>query len=105
MGSVNYQAGDHRSWEAAGLKDFGDFAECISEVDIRPDGFDVTAGTWFYADDDTLTIYQGTFGNDHSPGADHYTSADIYDDPDEYQKEADRLYSLPEFLDDDSDDD
>ncbi len=105
MGSVNYRASDYRDWDAAGLKDFGDYSECVEYREQSECYGDSLEGGWFYGDDDSLTIYTGTFGNDHSPGASHYTAADVYDDPDEYRAEVKRLDFLPEYLDDDSDDD
>jgi hypothetical protein len=96
MGSTNYRASDYRSWEAAGLKDFDDYSDCVEYREQREDYCDSLAGGWFYGDDDTLTIYQGTFGNDHSPGSIVY--ADVYDDREEYLAEVKRLDGLPEYL-------
>lgn len=102
MPTIEYRASDHRDWESAGLKEFGDFAECVEYRLERESGYGDTEGSWFYGDDDNLTIYFGTFGNDHSPGASHYTYAQTFDDRAEYLAEVKRLESLPEYLDDDS---
>ena len=105
MGRQAYSAHRFEAWEAAGLKDYGDYADCVEYRNERESGFGDSEGAWFYGDDDNLTIYTGTFGNDHSPGASHYTSAEVFDDREEYLAEVKRLDSLPEYLDDDSDDD
>lgn len=104
MGSTNYRPSDYASWESAGLKDFGDYSDSIEYREQRECYGDSLEGGWFYGDDDTLTIYSGTYGNYNSPGASHYTSADVYDDREEYLAEVKRLDALPEYLDSDEDD-
>jgi hypothetical protein len=85
---------DHRAWARHGLKDYGDFAECIGECNQR-EMADHTSGEWFFIDEDVLppmqgvdyegkpanekAIYFGTWGNDNAPGADSYTYAEIFD--------------------------
>jgi hypothetical protein len=101
MASEHYCAFDHKAWSAAGLKDYGDFAECVEYVEQSEYGDDQLEGGWWYADDAALTIYTGTFGNYNSPGASSYTFADVYDDPDEFRAEVARLEALPEYLEDD----
>jgi len=92
MGSVNYQASDYESWESAGLKDYAEFADCVEYRNEWPSEHGDSAGEWFYADDETLTIYSGTYANDHSPGA----AADVYDDRDEYLADVKAWESKPE---------
>jgi hypothetical protein len=97
MGSTNYQASDYAAWESAGLKDFGDYSDSVEYRNEWPSDFGDSAGEWFYADDGTLTIYSGTYANDHSPGASHYTSADVYDDRSEYLADAKKWSDKPEI--------
>lgn len=92
-----YTACDYGSWEAAGLLDFGDFAEKIEYVNQREDGFEVLAGDWFYPHNETRTIYFGTFGNYNSPGADHFTYAEVYDDENEYREAVASWEAMPEY--------
>jgi hypothetical protein len=94
-------AADHAGWAARGLKDFGDYADCVEYVNQREDYADSSAGDWYYGDDDTLVVYEGTFGNDHSPGSDHYTTANLYPDRDMYLERMAELESCPEYLDSD----
>src|SRR5262245_45372657 len=94
----HYIAADHRPWDAAGLKDYGDFAECVTYCNQSEYGCDQLEGDWWYADDDTPTIYSGTFGNYNSPGASWYTFAAVYDDVDEYLAEVARLEGIPEYV-------
>jgi hypothetical protein len=98
MASIDYCGSNHNEWEAAGLKDYGDFAECVSFLSQRPDYGGSDRGEWFY---------DGTFGNDHSPGASHYTYAEVYDCVEEYEDRVAVLEAKPEWLDtdDDTDDD
>jgi hypothetical protein len=107
MASIDYCGSNHNEWEAAGLKDYGDFAECVSFLSQRPDYGGSDRGEWFYDDAETLTVYGGTFGNDHSPGASHYTYAEVYDCVEEYEDRVAVLEAKPEWLDtdDDTDDD
>lgn len=99
----HYVASQYRDWKNAGLKDFGDFSECIEYVNQTEDGFDSLRGDWFYGDDDTRTIYYGSFGNYNSPGASHYTYADVYDTEEEYREELAKWEALPEYLDNEED--
>jgi hypothetical protein len=96
--SQSYNAFDHAKWDAAGLKDFGDFAECVEYVNQRDYG-DFTEGDWYYCDDETRTIYTGTFGNYNSPGASSYTNADVYeaDEIEEYEAEKKKLEAQDEY--------
>lgn len=111
--STSYNAFDHKAWEAAGLKDFGDFAECVEYVNQFELGDGQLEGDWFYCDDETLTIYTGSFGNYNSPGASSYTNADVYeaDEKEEYEAEKAKLEAQPEYdpetpdYDDNGDDD
>ncbi len=96
MGSVNYQASDYESWESAGLKDYAEFADCVEYRNEWPSEHGDSAGEWFYADDETLTIYSGTYANDHSPGASCCMAADVYDDRDEYLADVKAWESKPE---------
>jgi hypothetical protein len=106
MANDHYSAFDHKEWEAAGLKDFGDFAECVEYINQCEYGDGQLEGDWYYGDDDTLTVYAGSFGNYNSPGASAYTFANVYDDADEYRARVASLAAEPEYLDseDDSED-
>jgi hypothetical protein len=97
----HYSAFDHKRWAEAGLKDFGDFAECVEYVNQSEYGDGQLEGEWYYCDDDTLTVYSGSFGNYNSPGASSYTTADVYDDKTEYEEEKARWEGCPEYLDTD----
>jgi hypothetical protein len=83
-----YNASEYAKWEAAGLKDYGDFCECVEYVNQSEYGCDQLEGEWYYCDDETLTIYYGTFGNDNSPGASCYTDADVYSEEERADYEA-----------------
>lgn len=90
---------DHKGWEEHSLADFGDFADMITECNVRTWGDDTTSGNWFYIPDEVLppmqgvdyggvtpnerAIYFGSWGNDNSPGASMYTNAEIFDMDDE----------------------
>lgn len=94
------QFSDRDEWERAGLKDFGEFADRVEFVNQREDGpFDCLRGEWYWGDDDSMTIYSGTFGNDNSPGASMYTYADQYDLWGEYLAALGRWAQKPEYLD------
>lgn len=95
---THYRASDHRDWAAAGLKDFTEFSDCVEYVNERESGYGDCEGEWWYADDDTLTVYGGTHGNDHSPGASSCTFANVYDNVDEYRARVADLKGMPEFL-------
>lgn len=107
--SDHYCEFDHKAWQAAGLKDYGDFSECVEYVNQEEDGPDQDRGEWYYCDDDTLTIYYGSFGNYNSPGASSYTYADVYeqDERADYERVKAEWESYPEYLptDDDEEDD
>ncbi len=97
---VFVKASDHDNWDRHGLKDYGDFADMISECEVQDLG-DYSVGNWFFADDENLpamkdvdygnqkpnerAFYYGDWGNDASPGASHNTFAVIFDmdNPDE----------------------
>ena len=111
--SININAFDHREWASHNLQDYGDFSDRISECNQEEMG-DHTIGEWFYIPDEPLSItkdnpnerrviYNGTWGNDNSPGASSYTWATIYDmtDPDdvaEYEKLKKQMEDAPEWL-------
>jgi hypothetical protein len=97
--SMNYNAFNHKAWAEAGLKDFGDFAECVEYVNQFELGDGTLEGEWYYCDDETRTIYTGTFGNYNSPGASSYTNADVYDEDEieEYNAEKAKLEAQEEY--------
>lgn len=97
--SKHYNAFGHKEWDAAGLKDFGDFAEAVEYINQSEYGDGQLEGEWYYCDDDTRTIYTGTFGNYNSPGASSYTNADVYDEDEqeEYDAEKKRLEACDEY--------
>lgn len=81
---------DHKGWEAYGLKDFGDYAECVEYVNQTEYGDGQLEGEWFYVDDALYivegqgqfrVIYHGTFGNYNSPGSSCHTHALLFDVP------------------------
>jgi hypothetical protein len=83
---------DHRSWDKYKLKEYGDFAEKCTAVETYVYGDDTTAGWWYYVDEEIhevpdegkfRTVYEGTWGSTHSPGASHFTHAGLYDVDDE----------------------
>lgn len=95
--ATSYRAYDHKGWSEAGLKDFGDYAECVEYINQAEYGDGQLEGDWYYCDDENRTIYYGTFGNFNSPGAEHYTSANVYADMDDYQHEVERLEGMEEY--------
>lgn len=103
---MGYSAFNHKLWAERGLKDFGDYADCVSYINQVEQGDDTLEGEWFYAEDENKTIYFGTFGNDNSPGASSYTWATQYkNNPGEswgdvdFAAEVARLEAMPEYLD------
>ncbi len=102
MSSITVYGSNYREWAEHGLKDFGDFSDCIEYVNQTEDYCDSLAGEWYYCDDDALVIYSGTFGNYNSPGASHYMSAEVYDRDGEgraaYEKDKAGWESQDEYL-------
>lgn len=90
---------DHREWESLGLKGFGDYAESVRYINQRECYGDSLEGEWFADDPDSLAVYGGTFGNDHSPGSSICTWAEVYDDPAEFAARVKALESIPEWSD------
>jgi hypothetical protein len=101
--SNSYRASDHKKWASAGLKDYGDFSDCITYCNQAEDYCDSLRGDWFYGDDTTRTIYSGSFANDHSPGSDENTWAVVYDTEKEYQKALAEWEEYPEYEESESD--
>lgn len=97
--SSHYNAFDHKAWNEAGLKDYGDFADMVEYINQSEYGDGTMEGEWYYCDDDTRTIYTGSFGNYNSPGASSYTNADVYDEneQDEYNAEKTKLEAAEEY--------
>jgi hypothetical protein len=62
-------------------------------------------GEWFYADDDKLVIYSGSFSDDHSPGASSYTYAEVFEDADDYNHRLANWEACPEYLESEDEDD
>ena len=75
---------DTPEWAAMGLPDFADFADDITYFAQREIQDEQIEGSWYYADDNRMTIFTGTFGNDNSPGASRYTFAIIFNSLDGY---------------------
>jgi hypothetical protein len=98
MDYTTVMASHHEDWMNAGLKDYGDFAEYVTYYNQDYYSEDQLEGMWFYPDDETKTIYGGTFGNYNSPGADSYTWAQIYEDEDAYKRAVAELEAQPEYL-------
>ena len=97
MASTHYTAFNHKEWSEAGLEDFGDFADMVEYINQTELGDGQLEGEWYYCDDDAMTIYFGTFGNDNAPGASSYTHADVYDDIDEYEAKSLELETCEEY--------
>lgn len=97
MATTHYTAFNHKSWSEAGLYDFNDISEMVTYINQTELGDGQLEGEWYYCDDESLTIYHGTHGNDNSPGASSYTHADVYDDIDEYEAESLRLEMCDEY--------
>lgn len=92
-----FTAFNHSEWEANGLKDFCLFSDAIEYVNQKEYGDGQLEGEWYYADEDKLTVYWGTFGNDNSPGASSYTHAEIYTDKAEFDCVVSMWKSQPEY--------
>jgi hypothetical protein len=97
--SKSYNAFNRKEWAKAGLKDFGDFAEYVEYVNQTEYGDGQLEGEWYYCDDETRTIYTGTFGNYNAPGASSYTNADVYDEGEieDYNAEKAKLEAQDEY--------
>lgn len=103
--SETFRESDHKAWAENGLKDFGTYSECVTFCNQREDDADSLAGDWFYGDDDNLTIYYGTFGNDHSPGSSHNTRAEVYEGKAEYHEALKQWEDYPEFIEEEEESD
>jgi hypothetical protein len=102
---TTYYASDYRDWEAAGLRDYGSFAECVTFTNQTEYGDGQLEGNWYYCDDDRRVIYHGTFGNYNSPGSDHDTYADVYGDDEtaDYEATKAKWDAEPEYEETDDD--
>jgi hypothetical protein len=105
--STTYNAFDHKTWDAAGWKDFGDFSEMIEYVNQSEYSDGQLEGEWWWADDAARTVYYGSFGNYNSPGASSYTYAEVYeeDEEEEYLAEVKQWEAFPEYLESEDEDD
>ena len=117
--SLSFNAFNHKEWASYNLADYGDYSDKTTDYNMRDDGADSTAGSWYYIPDEPLVvegqgtfrvIYHGTWGNYNSPGADSYTNAELYDIEDEddmaeFAKESARLDNAEEWLETDDEDD
>jgi hypothetical protein len=102
--SDTYNAFNHKEWSSAGLQDYENFSDSVEYVNQQDCG-DGSRGEWFYADKDTLTIYSGSFSDDHSPGASSYTYAEVFEDADDYNRSLAIWEACPEYLESDEDED
>lgn len=93
------QACNYKEWEAAGLKDFGDYADCVNYCNQREFGDGQLEGDWYYFDEDTGILYYGTFGNYNSAGASHYTYAET--DKLEAETMLSQYEAAPEYVEED----
>lgn len=116
--STTINASDFRSWEAYGLADFGDFADCVEFINQTENWDGTLNGAWYYVPEEPIpfsvpaglncrVIYGGTFSDSHSPGASHYTFAEVYDMSDEdeaaeYAKRCAELLACEEYDPDDA---
>ena len=94
----HYTAFDHKEWSKAGLEDFEKFSEMVEYINQTELGDGTLEGEWYYCDDESMTIYHGTHGNDNSPGASCYTYATVFDDVGEYEAESLRLEMCDEYV-------
>lgn len=92
-----FRASDHKEWDAAGLDKLLQSLE-MEYCNQAPDYGDSYSGDWFACDDKTRTVFHGTFGNDHSPGASQYTYAMRHDDEEGYRKQVAAWEKAPEYL-------
>ena len=89
--------GTDKQWEDLGLYKVlqkHEMTFCRQEQDME----DTFQGSWWAADDETLTIFHGTFGDSNSPGASHFTCAQICSDEETYQREVKYWESQEEYL-------
>jgi hypothetical protein len=110
---------NYDEWKLYGLKDYSDFAECVSECNQHTWGDDTTSGEWFFVDDepplppgepDDRVIYFGTWGNDNSPGTSMYTHGEIFDmsnpnDAAKFEKRKAEWEAFPEWCETEEDED
>ena len=89
---------DTATWNAESLKPYGSYSECVTYCNQSEDYADSMRGDWYYCDDDTETVYFGTFGTYHSPGASHYTHAETFRNREEYLAAKDFCEAQPEYL-------
>ncbi len=104
----DYCEANGAEWESQHLKEYGEYSDAIEYVNQADDYGDSLRGEWFASDDRTRTIYHGSFGNDHSPGASHYTNAEVFATEEEYRAKLAEWEALPEYLptdDEDAEDD
>lgn len=80
-------------------KEFGDYAECVEYVNQTEYGYGQLEGEWYYADDESLTLYSGSFGNDNAPGADDWTNAHEFDTKADYDRDVAIWQMMPEYCD------
>lgn len=92
-------------WQNPALRDFGDYGDMVEYVNQRESGFGDLEGEWYYIDETALTVYGGTFGNDHSSGTSGTTFAEVYPNQDEFSRRVKELESMSEYLDDETADD
>jgi len=93
-----YFASYHQEYKKMSLKDTTEYSDAM-EYFAQIDRGDHTSGRWYYDDIETLTIYEGSFGNYNSPGADGYTFANVFDDSEEYNTYLEKLHAIPEWID------
>lgn len=98
--STHYSQSDHQQWTEAGLKDF---ADCLTYCDQDEYGDGQLEGSWYYCDDETLTIYFGSFGNYNSAGASHHTYAEVYEDRQQYDVAVKGWEAKPEYTEEQED--
>ena len=104
----------HDEWAEKGLGDYSDFSDRTTDVNQEDRG-DHSIGQWFYSPQDAgdpgwieglRIIYNGTWGNDNSPGASHYTQAEVFEMPDEeaeYKAALANWEAQPEWAETDND--
>ncbi len=98
-----FRASHDDEWENEGLAAYETFSDKTTDC-LMEDIGDGTKGCWFYIPEERLAngcrvIYNGTWGNDNSPGADCYTYATTYEAEDEAEYQADkaRWEAAPEW--------
>jgi hypothetical protein len=104
MGTTTIRAYHVEDWNNAGLKSICELAD---DFEFRNQQYEYgsLSGEWFVGDEESLTIYWGTFGNDHCVGYTGSTFATIYETRAEYDDDLRCWEEQEEFLEEEYDHD